>query len=142
MERTGLVLTPLDATLVSRSRRGQQHRHHTVVTRNIAHLAAVAIDDHLDSLIRMRRTLETGSDKNCDYGHHMGPTFRITAQPDGSWLAQPVGAIEHLSHGRLVRGWNDVNTLRREWRAQAHWSPEDHERFLTEFGDPRVVNEH
>jgi hypothetical protein len=67
-----------------------------------------------------------------------GPTFLIRRDPDGSWLAQPEGVIRHLSSGRLVRGWNDVNTLRREWRAQAHWSAEDHDRFVAEFGDPRT----
>jgi hypothetical protein len=64
-------------------------------------------------------------------------SFRISREPDGSWLAQPEGSISHKSDGRLVRGWNDVNTLRREWRAQAHWSREDHNRFIAEFGDPR-----
>jgi hypothetical protein len=68
-----------------------------------------------------------------------GPTFLISRDSDGSWLAQPEGAIRAASHGRLVRGWNDVNTLRREWRAQAHWSAKDHERFLAEFGDPRAT---
>jgi hypothetical protein len=66
-----------------------------------------------------------------------GPTFLIHGEPDGSWLARPEGSIRHLSDGRLVRGWNDVNTLRREWRAQAHWSGDDHVRFVAEFGDPR-----
>jgi hypothetical protein len=66
-----------------------------------------------------------------------GPTFLISAESDGSWLARPEGAIRNVSGGRLVRGWNDVNTLRREWRAQAHWSGKDHDRFLAEFGDPR-----
>jgi hypothetical protein len=66
-----------------------------------------------------------------------GPTFRISAEPDGSWLARPVGTIRGASDGRLVRGWHDVNALRREWRAQAHWSTEDHARFIAEFGDPR-----
>lgn len=67
-----------------------------------------------------------------------GPTFLISREPDGSWLAQPEGLISHKSGGRLVRGWNDVNTLRREWRAQAHWSGDDHGRFIAEFGDPRT----
>jgi hypothetical protein len=67
-----------------------------------------------------------------------GPTFLISREPDGSWLAQPEGAISGLSDGRLVRGWNDVNTLRRQWRAQAHWTASDHDRFIAEFGDPRT----
>jgi hypothetical protein len=67
-----------------------------------------------------------------------GPTFLIRCEPDGSWLATPEGAISGRSDGRLVRGWNDVNTLRREWRAQAHWSAKDHDRFVAEFGDPRT----
>jgi hypothetical protein len=68
-------------------------------------------------------------------GH--GPTFLISRDLDGTWLAQPEGQIRGKSDGRLVRGWNDVNTLRREWRAQAHWSGDDHKRFIAEFGDPR-----
>jgi hypothetical protein len=81
----------------------------------------------------MARTIATA-----DQAEGRGPTFLISAEPDGSWLAQPEGAISGLSGGRLVRGWNDVNTLRREWRAQAHWSATDHDRFLAEFGDPRT----
>jgi hypothetical protein len=73
-----------------------------------------------------------------DAGEAHGPTFLISPDPDGSWLALPEGSISHVSHGRLVRGWNDVNALRREWRAQAHWSGKNYDRFISEFGDPRT----
>jgi hypothetical protein len=67
-----------------------------------------------------------------------GPTFLVARDSDGSWLAIPEGEIRHTSGGRLVRGWNDVATLRREWRAQAHWSAKGYELFIAEFGDPRT----
>jgi hypothetical protein len=98
-------------------------------------------------LLSTDRNVERGSDKfsrlrlvvpSTAPADSRGPTFLVRCEPDGSWLATPEGAISDRSGGRLVRGWNDINTLRREWRAQAHWSAADHDRFVAEFGDPRA----